>query len=193
MDLLCDDCRASLRPCPPLTCEPPLDGLAAGLVYEGAAAAGIQAFKYGRRTYLARSFAGRMNVPPDWRVDCVAPVPLHPLKRWRRGFNQSELLAKALAGRYSLPVNTALLRRVKYTRTQTAMRAAERRANVQNAFAASPAAAGLSVLLVDDVTTTHGTLLACADALRRAGAARVYALCACAADQEPAEETPRYF
>jgi len=191
-DRLCGGCRAALAPCPPLLCEQPLDGLSAGLVYTGAAAAGIHAFKYGKRVDLARFFAAYMAIPEGWRVDCVVPVPLHPLKRWLRSFNQSALLAAALCARYPHPVDEKMLVRTHYTRTQTALRASERSTNVARAFAARPSCAGLSILLIDDVTTTRGTLLACAGALKRAGAARVYALCACAAAQGPAD-APLYF
>ena len=110
------------------------------------------------------------------------PVPLHWTRLLRRGYNQSEMLARALAQRYpGLPVRTDVLRRARRTRSQTSLSAAQRKKNLRGAFAASPLVEGLSVLLVDDVATTRATLGACARALKRRGAKRVYAACACAA------------
>jgi predicted amidophosphoribosyltransferase len=74
-----------------------------------------------------------------------------------------------------------LLRRTRFTKSQTKLNESERAKNVSQAILASPEARGKSILLIDDVTTTHSTLLACAVALKQAGAARVYAACATAA------------
>ena len=181
---LCASCAASLLPCGELTAPPPLDGLTAAYHYKGGATAGIHALKYNNQTRLASFFAGAMEPPPDWQIDVVVPVPLHPLKQWLRTYNQSELIAKALCQRLHLTQNTKLLRRTRFTQTQTALNEFERAKNVAKAFSASPAVKGLNVLLIDDVTTTHSTLLACAVALKQAGANRVYAACACFAGKD---------
>jgi len=105
--------------------------------------------------------------------DVICPVPLHPLKRRERGFNQALLLAKALAGRRELPVSTSrFLIRTRMTPSQTRLTARQRLTNVMGAFEADPAGrwAGKKVLLVDDVMTTGATVSACAKALRDAGA-----------------------
>jgi ComF family protein len=108
------------------------------------------------------------------------PVPLHPWRRLRRGFNQ----AADLAAQLDVPVVHAL-RRVRWTAPQAGLTAAARRRNVRTAFAlAAPwlrPAAPLEqrvVLLVDDVRTTGATLDACARVLRAAGAREVRALTA---------------
>ena len=108
-------------------------------------------------------------------VDLVVPVPLHRRRRRARGFNQAEELARHLGPRCQ-PV----LRRTRATPSQTDLPAADRHANVRNAFALRRRAdvAGLTVLLVDDVSTTGATLQACARALRLAGAREVRALTA---------------
>lgn len=183
-DCLCDDCRATLIPCSPMTAPEPLDGLCAAFIYTGGAALGIHALKYARQTRLAEFFGSAMRLPEDWQIDAVVPVPLHPLKLWLRTYNQSELLAKEVCRRYRLPLEKKLLTRTRFTRTQTALDADARTKNVSNAFSASTDCAGRSILLVDDVTTTHSTVLACAAALKKAGAARVFAVCACSAEKE---------
>ena len=181
---LCAACADSLLPCGELAAPPPLSGLYAAYQYKGGAVAGIHALKYSNQTRLAPFFADAIDLPPDWIIDAVVPVPLHPLKQWLRTYNQSELIAKSLSKRLRLKLNPRLLRRTRFTQTQTALNEFERAKNVARAFSASPSATGLNVLLIDDVTTTHSTLLACAVALKQAGANRVYAACACYAGKD---------
>ncbi len=180
-DLLCDTCRGSLSPAPALVCPPALDGIVAAYRYGGGAREGVRALKYQNQVRLAPFFANAISLPPDWQIDRVVPVPLHPLKQWLRSYNQSDLLAKELCKRYSLTQQNDLLRRTRFTKSQTKLNEFERAKNVSQAFLASPEARGKNILLIDDVTTTHSTLLACALALKAAGAARVYAACATAA------------
>lgn len=178
---LCDACADAVRACPLPAFREPLDGLAAAFLYDGPARDAIHRFKYGNATYLADFFAKHIPIPDDWKPDCLVPVPLYWLRQLRRGYNQSELLALALSERCAgLPVRTDLLRRTRHTRSQTQLSAAERQTNLRGAFRAFSAAKGLSILLVDDVATTRATLCACAAQLKRHGAKRVYAACACA-------------
>ena len=179
-DNLCPICASSLKPCGVVAdSPPPLDGITAAYYYKGGVIAGIHALKYNNQARLAPFFAEAMEPEPGWLIDRVVPVPLHPFKKWLRTYNQSELLAKSLSKRLLLDMDTYLLRRTRFTKTQTALTEFERVKNVSHAFTASPTAKGLSILLVDDVTTTHSTLLACAIALKAAGAVHVYAACAC--------------
>ena len=188
-DRLCDACHATLSFAPPLVCPPQLDGIVAAYRYAGAARSGIRALKYQGQARLAPFFANALVIPSNWQIDCVVPVPLHPLKRWLRSYNQSELLAAELCSRLKIPLQSSLLRRTRFTKSQTTLNGFERARNVSHAFSALPAVRGKSILLIDDVTTTHSTLLACAVALRDAGAASVYAASATAAthgaDREP--------
>lgn len=105
----------------------------------------------------------------------LVPVPLAAKRLRTRGYNQSEHLARALGAVLGAPVQPATLTRVRETPTQTALTPEERLANVSGAFRAR-GVRGLSVVLVDDVFTTGATLVAAADALVKAGAARVDAV-----------------
>jgi ComF family protein len=107
-------------------------------------------------------------------ADVVVPVPLHWRRRWWRGYNQSEALARPLAARLGLPCRPAWLRRVRHTPEQKGQSAGAKLENVRDAFRGRGAGlAGRTVLLVDDVLTTGATAGEAARALRRAGAKRV--------------------
>ncbi len=103
-------------------------------------------------------------------VDGVVPLPLHPLQRWRRGYNQSEYIAEGIAARLGVGVDRRSVRRRRNTASQALKPRRERAANVENAFVVkSPERlAGRHVLLVDDVMTTGSTLLSCAGEILRA-------------------------
>jgi competence protein ComFC len=108
-------------------------------------------------------------------IDALVPVPLHPVRRRERGYNQGERIAAGLASVLGLPVRTDLLRRVRRTRTQTDLSGGARQKNVAGAFRiADPGRIrGLSFCLVDDVVTTGATMNECAGALKEAGARQV--------------------
>jgi ComF family protein len=110
-------------------------------------------------------------------VDLVAPIPLHWTRRWKRGFNQSEILAKEMARRLRIPMRANWQRRVRATAKQTLLSPTARRENVKGVFAVSRKAdvRGVTVLLIDDVMTTGSTLNESAKAWRRAGAKSVIA------------------
>lgn len=122
---------------------------------------------------------GRM-ARTDWPADVVAertaliPVPLAAERQRERGYNQSDLLARVIARRWSVPVWGDVLVRRRKTRTQTKLTPGERVANVAGAFAvadgAGPKLRGTHLVLVDDVITTGSTMNACAAALYDHGA-----------------------
>jgi len=159
--------------------------------YEGRLREWIHLFKYGRIKTMRRPLGDLLAraLPRDERFDLVVPVPLHWRRRWKRGFNQTELLASDVAKRLGMTV-ARVLRRVRHTATQTGLSNTGRRHNVAAAFRVSrwSRLAGKSILLIDDVMTTGATAAACGTALRRAGAARVVLLTVARADRrfEPA-------
>lgn len=110
-------------------------------------------------------------------VEMVVAVPLHWRRQWQRGFNQSEMLARAWAAELQVPLRSKWLRRIRATPRQTFLSAAARRENVRGAFQASARARfqGRAVLLVDDVLTTGSTMSEAARTMKRAGARLVIA------------------
>jgi len=109
------------------------------------------------------------------RWTCIVPVPLHPAKKRQREFNQAERLAKHLSAATKIPMDTALLKRVIPTRTQTKLTRQQRAENMRKAFAMRNGQKlnGQRILLFDDVLTTGATTDACAKVLRAAGADEV--------------------
>ncbi len=147
--------------------------------YDGTLRDLIHLYKYARIETLAAPL-GRLMVnaiPRDEQFDIVQPMPMHWMKRWERGFNQAELLAKPVARRYGVGLSHCLVR-VKRGKPQAGLDYSERLANLKNAFrvARPHQIAGKRVLLVDDVYTTGATLRAAAAALKEAGARRVSVL-----------------
>jgi ComF family protein len=169
--------------------EPPYAWSQAMGQYTGTLRDAIHRLKYGGKTSLApplgRLLAQSLRdtpspllpAPADDRAafDAVVPVPLHPSSQRRRGFNQAERIARVLAQEWRWALDVRGLRRLRATRTQTALTPAQRAANVRGAFAAREPLCfqGKSVLIVDDVLTTSATLTECARVVREAGATRV--------------------
>ncbi|MBI5435142.1 MAG: ComF family protein [Planctomycetes bacterium] len=139
----------------------------------------VLAFKHGGRRDLARPLASELRAVLGERVaefDVVVPVPLHPLRRLSRGYDQAQRLASELAELADLRVARCLVR-TRRTPPQGAPGAVSRAANVRAAFRlrrfAARSVAGRRVLLVDDVVTSGATVRECATVLARAGAAEV--------------------
>jgi len=146
--------------------------------YDEPLRAAIHTFKYRRR----RSMAGPLGellleaLPEEaFRCDAIVAAPLHPSRMRERGFNQSALLAEAIAVLLDKPVLDAL-QRTRATDQQVGKDRREREANVRGAFAWRGAPPPTTVLLVDDVLTTGATMRECARALRGAGAREVHGL-----------------
>jgi len=164
-----------LRPVSPNTAPGGLR-LWSAVVYEGAARALVQGLKFRGAAGVADAMAARMvaTAPAGTFRGALVPVPLHPRRLRRRGFNQARVLAEALARRTGLPLADCLSRRGRPT-TQVGRGRAERRAAPAGAFVARGRAPERA-LIVDDVATTCATLAACAAALRAAGASELAAV-----------------
>ncbi len=173
---ICERCRGEFRPLdsPRLEFPPsePLQLVTSIFRYEGRATQAVQRLKYERVTGLADPMADllqnalyELKLPP---FDAIIPVPIHWRRRFMRGFNQAELLARSLPGSPSEG-----LVRVRSTRPQVGLSIDERRTNLNGAFEANSSVKGKVLLLVDDVYTSGSTARACGAALKKAGAAYV--------------------
>jgi ComF family protein len=162
-----------------LTDRPPVDWTEAWGCYRGSLERVLHAFKFKRHDFFADPLAGLieqvLRSRGDLDFDAVVPVPMHRAKVRRRGYNQAELLARALSRRIGVPCQTSLLTKTRDLDAQSKLARSARAANVRGAFLASPGVASVRILLVDDVCTTGATFRACAAELVRGGAARVAA------------------
>jgi len=164
---LCFDCIAD-----PL----PVDWCDAWGRYSGSLQRILHALKFERHDFLDDQLAALLHETlRDHDFDAIVPVPMHWLRRHRRGYNQAELLARALSHRIGIPTDMLLRKRHGGEAQSTLARDARAR-NVRNAFVASPRAKGKRILIVDDICTTGETLRACARALLREEASRVCAI-----------------
>ena len=173
-DSLCGKC---------LTDPPVHDGVRAVVRYDDKSSLIAMRLKYGTRLGLAKLIAEHLQ---KFVAECsgsaiIVPVPLHPSRLWRRGFNQSVLIGRELARVAGIQMNYKVISRSKVTPPLRGMSGMRRRKTVDKAFAlradAHASLAGKSVLLVDDVYTSGSTSNACARLLKKAGAEEVFVFC----------------
>ena len=134
--------------------------------------------KYEGLFNLGRSFGRQLG---EWMlteggagdIECIVPVPLHPLKKIERSYNQSEKIAEGIAQSLQKPLRRDMLVRKRYTVSQTGLSALEREKNIEGAFQVAKGVVAGHLLLVDDVVTTGATMSAAASALRHGGAERI--------------------
>lgn len=161
---------------------PAFDRLRAAVTYGDLARTVALKLKYGRRPGVADTMAGLMARHLEtFENPILCPVPLHRWRIWRRGYNQSALIAAALAKREGLDFCRDLILRVKATPPLKGMSPSERRRAVRGAFRINDrrraCVEARNILLIDDVFTSGATASACARVLRRAGAREVGVLC----------------
>lgn len=156
---------------------PAHDGVRGAVAYGPAARSLALRLKYGGRIALADTAARAMVRLMPEEADVIVPVPLHRWRLWRRGYNQSALIARALSRQTGVPLSLEALRRRRSTPSMRGLRRAQRAKAVAGAFEARAGLSGKSVVLVDDVHSSGATVNACAAVLKRGGAARVTVLC----------------
>jgi ComF family protein len=171
---LCGDC---------LEKRPYFSSARAVFSYENIILNAIHHFKYNRDISIGEmlsSFMADFSFPDIDFTDysLIMPVPLHIKRLRERGFNQSLILARAFGEKRQIPVNFSLLKRHKFTLTQTGSNRNERKKNIKGAFEVSNRGkiAGKNIILIDDVYTTGATINECAKTLIKAGARKVAVL-----------------
>jgi len=177
----CSDAILALRQArqAALPAPPGIATLAAVAPHRGLVRRVVHQLKYGGMRVLAAPLAELMMTACPHalaQIDLIVPVPLHPRRIRRRGYNQAVLLAEAPTACSGRAASLDLVERTRDTRSQVGLSRSARQANVDGAFAVRQALAGERLLLIDDVCTTGATLSACAIALREAGASHVTAL-----------------
>jgi len=186
---ICRDCLLSLRPLSNDFGEQQIlsrlqpcyiDEIIIGWAFDDVLRDAIHAVKYSQMPGLGRALAEYAALETSLsRVDkmnsIILPIPLHPMRLRKRGYNQSRSIAEGLLRDPELIKDKSLIR-VKNTITQTHLDRTERKRNMLNAFqlVSEEDVAGKVVLLVDDVLTTGATMNSCARVLKRNGAARVF-------------------
>ena len=146
--------------------EGPFQAIVHALKYSGIQQVGVE---LGRRL-------GSALQEEKIHADAVVPVPLHKRKLRERGFNQSLLIARGVSEVLGIPVRADLVRRCRWTQTQTALSKEERKQNVEDAFECGEASLeGKCIIVVDDVITTGATIEAVASALQASNVKTVIA------------------
>jgi len=168
---MCPECQVT---------PPPFKALHSWAVYSGPIRKAILSLKYKGDISLGETLSRPLIELVDrlgWKFDTLTPVPIGLARKKRRGYNQVSILALPLALGCAVAYQPRSLVKVRNTPTQVGLTAVQRRENVHQAFQARPSLVqGKTVLVVDDVTTSGATMLACAEALLRAGAQQVYGL-----------------
>ena len=137
-------------------------------------------FKYAGRKEYARFYAKNIavefhNQTQIWQPQALLPVPIHPKRRKKRGYNQAEEIAKELGQLWNLPVVTNLVYRNKNTRPMKEIVGTDRQNNLKKAFKLGTNDVKLNtIIIIDDIYTTGSTIDAVARECRKAGIENIY-------------------
>ena len=207
---ICLSCWSDIRPIPPPFCRrcglpydsfippetahlcsachrkpPPFETARSLALYDGTIREVLHLFKYDRRPEIGAILGKLMaiyfeTVRGPARPDAIVAVPLHRARKRKRGYNQAEILARAVGKSLRIPRIRGCLARSRAVPPQTGLSRFERRKNVRNSFRVRRPGRlqGKSILLVDDILTTGATITECASTLHRAGTSRVLILTA---------------
>ena len=147
-----------------------------GLKYENKFPVGI---------FLGKVLASEIKINyANWQLDLIIPIPLHHLKKAERGYNQAYYIAKGVGKILKVKVSDRIVKRIKYTESQTTMNLNEREENISGAFKVKSKilVSRKNILLLDDVITTGATISECGNILLEAGANKIYAASIAIAD-----------
>lgn len=143
----------------------------------------LHQFKYNKRYRIGIKLGAelariRRHTITGYNIDLIIPVPLHNLKKAERGYNQSFYIAKGLSKELKINYAMGILKRKRYTESQTSKNISDRQSNVEDAFVVKhkKPVKGKNILLVDDVITTGATISECAKKLLNQGAKEVFAV-----------------
>lgn len=155
------------------------DGAVSVFYYEGHIKDAVRRMKFAKKPYLTAVFSHYISsVLPSEHFDYMVYPPVNRTTFYKRGYNQSELMAKELSKRTGIPVLDNALHKEKQNEVQSRMRGKERFRNVSGAFSVAPKAAkqmdGKRLLLIDDVFTTGATASECAKMLKKQKASFVF-------------------
>lgn len=155
------------------------DGLIFAYRYEGIVKRKILEFKFFNKKFLYKALSEELLyrlIPFKDRFDCIIPVPIHWKRYFKRGYNQSYLIAKFLSRGLNIQVENNILKKVINNKSQTLFSESERLSNVRDVYKVCNATSikGKCVLLVDDVFTTGATVDECSRMLKLAGAKAIF-------------------
>jgi ComF family protein len=154
-------------------------------VYKGNIQKLIHKFKYSNRLFLSKDLADPMIdliYKENWdkEIDLIIPIPLHFIKKFLRGYNQTYLLSRHISSNLHKPLNDSILLRTNYTKPQFGLNRKDRNENLKNSFTINKKylteLKGKNILLVDDIATTCATANICAKLLKDAGAKKVFVI-----------------
>lgn len=137
-------------------------------------------FKYGGRKEYARFYGKQIAyyLKEDirkWHAQALVPVPIHPQRKYKRGYNQAEALAEEIGFYLQIPVEKGLLKRVKNTQPQKLLDDRQRQNNLKNAFKIGQNdVKWKSIIMIDDIYTTGSTIDHCARVLKQHGVEKIY-------------------
>ena len=151
-------------------------------IHKGLVPWSIYQFKYHNRRIYGEYYAEEMyrlygNKIREWEIDAIVPVPLHWKRKLSRGYNQAEIVAKALGRKTGIPVESKMVVRTKNTKPQKKLAHRERSVNLKNAFCAKRVKKGIqNILIIDDIYTTGNTINEMAKCLYSKGIQKVFFL-----------------
>lgn len=181
-EYVCSECRPLVERLE----KPPGNGERAGasydkcfvpFIYNKGIQLAVTRMKFGDRPAAYRYFAREIASMLDVRPDFITFVPQNRKTRHKRGYNQTELIAREIGRLLKLPVKSTLVRS-EHGSKQIELGYTERLENAKKLYRAKPGTLSGSCLIVDDVITTGATMKACCDILRRQGCSKIFAAAA---------------